>query len=306
MTEDSMDDIHAETQARHLLAAACDSIPGGSLADAELLSGVRRHARRRARTRAGVAAGSAAAVIGGTAAVFHAGTVPAATPALAAVTSAVTKTSAASFRVDLTVVDGDAPSGLASPSSPFHVTGEFDPAQGTGEETTSNRYETLFTSGHVYARWPGEPAGARPWNEQPSQEPWNEQPTSGATLAWDYNADNPIDPAELLSLLKSAGDIRDEGPASGPGWSGTKYGFTVQNPVKIVQSDRGTLSVDSDGHLRQLDQTVTFAPAAGQPVTPADVMKLDFTFSDFGIPVDVTAPPASQVAHPGVFWGIQF
>jgi hypothetical protein len=305
--EDSVDDFQAETQARHLLAAAYDSVPGGR-ADGELLSGVRRHARRTARARAGAAAGATGLVAAGTAVAFAVTAVPGASPAMAAVTSAVTKTSSTSFRVSLTVVDGDAPSGLASPSSPFRMTGTFDPKEGTGQETTSNGYQTRFTGGQVYAHWPQKPRGAKPWNEQPpgSQPltPLSNGP--GAKLAWDYNSATPVDPAELLGLLKAAGDIRDEGPASGPGWSGTKYGFTVRNPVSIVRSDAGTLTVDRDGQLRQLDQTITLAPNAGQPVTKADVLTLDFTFSDFGTPVHVTAPPASETSHSYAFVGVQF
>jgi hypothetical protein len=48
VTEGSMEDIHTESQARHLLAAAYDAVPAGG----DLLTGVlRRHARRRARIR---------------------------------------------------------------------------------------------------------------------------------------------------------------------------------------------------------------------------------------------------------------
>jgi hypothetical protein len=84
------------------------------------------------------------------------------------------------------------------------------------------------------------------------------------------------------------------------------YGFTVQNPVSAVESDKGTLSVDSDGQLRQLNQTITFTPGTRQLVTGTDVLKLDFTFSDFGTPVDVTAPPASQVSHADTLVGVGF
>ena len=85
---------------------------------------------------------------------------------------------------------------------------------------------------------------------------------------------------------------------SGPGWTGTKYGFTVRHPVSIVESINGTVYVDSKGRLRQLAQSVMFAPestSAGRPADPAEVLVLDFTFSDFNARVPVTAPPASQV-----------
>lgn len=285
-----MEDFQAESEARRLLTAAYDSVPDGGPADGELLSGVRRHARR-TRARAGLAGGSAVAVVGGAAAIFLAAMVPAAPSALAAVTSAVTKTSGAGFRVNLTMVDRNG----GGPDTPFRMTGEFNPKQGVGEETISNGFRMRFTGGHAYLSLPHLPKGSKPWGEQriiPTSD------LSAASLAWDYNSDQPVDPALLLGLLKSAATLRDEGPVSGPGWSGTRYAFVVRHPASIVESMTGTLSVDSDGQLRQLDQTVTFTPdpaGPGKPDGPAQVETLDFSFSDFGTQVRVAAPPAGQV-----------
>jgi len=286
-----MDDFQAESEARRLLSAAYDSVPGG-FTDGELLSGVRRHARRRTRTRAGIAGGTAVAAVGGAAAIFLAATVPAAPSALAAVTSAVTKTSGAGFRVNLTGFDRN---GGGNQDSAFRMTGEFNPKQGVGEETISNGFRMRFTGGHAYLSLPHPPKGSKPWLEQ------RIIPSSGLTasgLAWDYNSDMPVNPALLLGVLKSAASLRDEGPVSGPGWSGTRYRFVVRHPVSIVASITGTLSVDSDGQLRQLNQTVTFTPdpaGPGKPDGPAQVETLDFSFSDFGTQVRVAAPPAGQV-----------
>lgn len=131
-----------------------------------------------------------------------------------------------------------------------------------------------FVGGHAYLRMPHlQSPGGKPWLEQPILS----SGLAASELAWDYNADRPINPGALLGLLKSASTISDEGPASGPGWTGTKYGFTVRHPVSIVETIAGTVYVDSEGRLRQLAQSVTFAPeptAAGKPAGPAEVRAL--------------------------------
>jgi hypothetical protein len=93
----------------------------------------------------------------------------------------------------------------------------------------------------------------------------------------------------LLSLLKSAGTVTDEGPASGPGWTGTKYGFTVAAP-KDIQVATGTVDVDGKGQVRHLQETLTVD--RGRHFTFTE----DVTFSGFNSPVTVTVPPASQVS----------
>ena len=252
---------------------------------------LRRHARRRARIRGTLAAGTAALMAGGA---LFAATATGAPSALAAVSSAVAKTSAASFRVSLAVTARNAGPGSPTPSFPFRATGEFDPTRHLGEENLSNGWQMRFVGGHAYLRTPPRQSlEGKPWFEQPIMS----SDLAASELAWDYNADRPINPSALLGLLKSASTIRDEGPVSGPGWTGTKYGFTVRHPVSIVESINGTVYVDSKGRLRQLAQAVMFAPesAAARPADPAEVLVLDFTFSDFNARVPVTAPPASQV-----------
>jgi hypothetical protein len=289
-----MDDI-TDSRARELLAAAYDTVP----ASGELLAGVRRrHARRQMRVRSALATGTAALIAGG---VLSAFAVTGAPSALAAVTNAVTKTAAESFRVRLAVTVRNGSPGSPTPSSPFRVAGAFAPARHVGEETMSNGWQMRYLGGIGYLRLlprQAEALGGKPWLEErvvPSG-------LQASGLAWDYNSDQIIDPSALLRLLDSAAQIRDEGFASGPGWTGTKYAFTVRNPADIVQSITGTVDVDSDGQLRRLIQIVTFTPDSG----PAMVTTLDFTFGDFGAPMSVVAPPASQVGHGRVILGVQY
>jgi hypothetical protein len=102
-----------------------------------------------------------------------------------------------------------------------------------------------------------------------------------------------VDPQDLLALLQSATDVRETGPASGPGWTGTAYSFTVatklNGPVRTPVSLRGTVDVDQQGRVRQLDGQASFATTVSQ---------VEITFGDFGLPVSVSPPPANQTWVP--------
>jgi Sigma-70 region 2 len=76
-----------------------------------------------------------------------------------------------------------------------------------------------------------------------------------------------VDPGTFLAQLEKAGTVTDEGPASGPGWTGTKYAFAVR---------------------------------AGKNGPVAVSGTVDVTFSHFGESVQTpAAPPASQVYNYG-------
>ena len=102
-----------------------------------------------------------------------------------------------------------------------------------------------------------------------------------------------VDPQDLLGLLQSATDVRETGPASGPGWTGSGYSFTVatklNGPLHTPVSLRGTVDVDQQGRVRQLDGQASFATTVSQ---------VEITFGDFGLPVSVSPPPASQTWVP--------
>ena len=102
-----------------------------------------------------------------------------------------------------------------------------------------------------------------------------------------------VDPQDLLALLQSATDVREVGPASEPGWPGTAYSFTVatklNGPGHTPVGLRGTVDVDQQGRVRQLDGQASFATTVSQ---------IKITFGDFGLPVSVSPPPASQTWVP--------
>ena len=72
-----------------------------------------------------------------------------------------------------------------------------------------------------------------------------------------------VDPQDLLALLQSATDVREVGPASGLGWTGSAYSFTVattlNGPVHTPVGLRGMVDVDQQGRVRQLDGQAWFA-----------------------------------------------
>jgi hypothetical protein len=103
--------------------------------------------------------------------------------------------------------------------------------------------------------------------------------------------DNPQD---LLAVLKSLSTVRKDGPASGPGWKGTKYSFSAPFNDFITGTVQGTADVDQHGRVRQITLTMVL-DAASVSFTGIKNIAYDLTFSDFNASVSVTAPPAKQV-----------
>jgi hypothetical protein len=245
--------------------------------------------------------GGAAAAAGIAVVALLSVTVAAAPPALAAVTGALSRASAESFRMDLTVTAVPAQDGVPSP---LRITGELDLKRNLGQETISNGWQTLIVGGNAYTKiLPSETktygTGGKLWTIEPlwvaKYLPYK---SAGAQLAWDFNSNRPFNPQAVLTLLQSGAKVADEGPVSGPGWTGTRYRFTVSHPDGtggLVGSITCTMDVDSRGHIRNLTQTTVFA-ASGKPGTGGQLTwTADFVFSDFGVRFLVTPPPASQV-----------
>jgi hypothetical protein len=100
-----------------------------------------------------------------------------------------------------------------------------------------------------------------------------------------------LNPQDLLALLQSSSQVSKQGPASGPGWTGTAYTFTASltAPGPLRLSSIGTVDVDQQGRVRQLDATETVGRT---------VHKTHVTFGDFGLAVSVSPPPASETLTP--------
>jgi hypothetical protein len=230
-------------------------------------------------------------------------TVAAAPPALAAVTSALSRAAAESFRMNLSVAQHNTVPGKLGIGSPLHITGKLDLKRNLAEEKLSNGWRTRIIGERAYTELPPRQAkayGGKPWTEEPLSDTEPPYATAGAQLAWDFNSNRPFNPQALLALLKSGAKVRDEGSVSGPGWTGTRYRFTVSHPKGtkgLVDSITCTVDVDRQGHIRSVAQT-TVLVASGKPRTAGKMIyTADFTFSDFGIRFSVTPPPDSQINH---------
>jgi hypothetical protein len=313
--EDNMEDVHTDEarEARSWLATALETLPTDpATAGDGLLRVVRRRYARRRRNRALVRAGGAAAAAGTAAAVLLSLTLAGAPPALAAVTGALSRAAAGSFRMNLVVTQRNTVPVPGEPAmSPLYITGELDLKRNLGEETLSNGWRTLIVGGKAYTKLLPSQTKAygtrgKLWTEELLWEadvfPYR---STGAQLAWDLNSDRPFNPQALLALLRSVATVLDEGPVSGPGWTGTRYRFSLSHPDGtggVVDGITCTVDVDSHGHIRSLVQT-TVLVASGKPGTPGEtIYRLAFTFSDFGARFSVIPPPASQVdTNIGVF-----
>lgn len=290
---------------------ARDIFPAGSddlLPQTALPGGVPGHGivARRGRgprmMRALVSAGAMAAVAAAGAAVGLLARSGSAPPSpLAAVTGALAKTSAASysFSMDSTVrfAGREMHSDL--------VTGSIDPRRGHGTELLTSTLaaqstvtaKIRFVSKYVYT-WvspgPGRETLAKPWDKAPVPETGTR-----ANGAYGFSTAQPVSPAGLLAVLRSAATVRDEGRASASGWTGTKYAFTAR--LSAAESISGTIYVDKQGQVRRLVMTDT------EGLKHRLTQDRDLTFGDFGAPVPVTAPPASQVEYTSKpYWGFYF
>lgn len=273
-----------DEDARTAMVTGSSDLPPGI----DLLRGVRERQARgrrsppRPRMRALVSAG-AVAVVGGGAVLATTLTAAVATApsALAAVSTAAARTSAQSFRV--TVQGGPG-------SQRLQVAGEFNPALGIGEETGPGGFALIYTRQYIYERiskgLPG--TGGKTWLRVPEltglpRNPVKLLTASALTVA-------QANPENLLAMLKSAGTVTREGPASGPGWTGTAYSFTASGtPAGAVT---GTVDVDRQGRVRDLAATVSSRQPGDQGVQE---VRVDIAFGDFGLPVSVTSPPAREV-----------
>jgi hypothetical protein len=185
------------------------------------------------------------------------------------------------------------------------VSGTFEPARETGEETVGSEAQIRFIGPYAYlyhVTRPGEalPAG-KSWLRVPSPQLW-EPLTAGQGVTVDAGISSVAEtsPQNLFALLKSASTVHRQGSASGNGWTGTSYAFTVkitfgpqrgQPPVTAT----GTVGIDQRGRVRRLDVAYT---QPGQATLPAERVTVDMTFSDFGTPVSVSPPPANEVYIP--------
>ncbi len=292
----------SELQVHALLAAANADIPPGI----DLLRGVqaRRSARR---TRPRIMFSAAAAIVAAAAALITLTLVQAPPSALAQLTSAVSRTAAESYHFSATMTQVRLPSNGTATTSRAKFSGAFDPARKVGEETTRTGAQTRFIGSYVYMyAGPGSglslPSG-KSWLRTSSLPLWVPVTASGhLRLSAGLLSVVETSPQNLFTLLESVSQVTSQGNVSGPGWTGTRYAFSVAFALGPALSGRpaahatGTIDVDQEGRVRQLDASYTVPAIASTPLERGTV---DMTFSDFGARVSVSAPPATEVLTTG-------
>ncbi|NAS24920.1 hypothetical protein GT755_24945 [Herbidospora sp. NEAU-GS84] len=188
---------------------------------------------------------------------------PGTTPsANAQVMAAVDTTSSESYRIE-----------TVSGAKTF--TGAFDPERRVGVIVRNDGAETRFVGDTVYGKDPGDAK----WFAGPRFDDELRQAPAAVGLVKLM----PLDPPAALSRLRAATEVTEQGPASGDGWTGARFAFTLPDGVS------GLVDVDDQDRIRRLE--VTFAAE-----NHTNVME----FGDFGTAVTVEAPPQDQITtEPG-------
>lgn len=180
--------------------------------------------------------------------------------------------------------------------------------------------EIRFLNGMVYLQLPGQLgqqlAGGKQWASIDANKLAQQQ--YGASLS-ELQGSMPSDPTDALGYLRGASDqVRELGPDTVDGTPAKHYDVTIdldkasagqpaqaQQATKQLERQLGTHTlpaqvwIDEQGRMRKIvmDEKITPpSPAPGKPATGPVSLAVTETFSDFGTPVNVTAPPADQTA----------
>lgn len=266
----------------------------------------RGRGRGRVRVLAVASAVAGAALAAGITATLHMSA--AALSPLSAVTSALTRTSEQSYTFSLDTTVQLHSKELNSDL----VSGVYDPRQHLGTELLAEHAGGQTQRAHVFFIGPYLYTSVSPGAG--FGKLWDKSPRAAATAAgmppgdlYGFVSDQPVSPAELTVVLRSAGTAaHDSGRVSGPGWTGIKYTFTA-SLYEGRESVSGAVYVDQQGRVRRL---MTITTEEGRQAAEKAVLTTDrnITFANFGAPVRVATPPASQVKYTSgqPYWGFYF
>lgn len=268
------------------------------------------HPRRRRRLWV-LAVASTVATVGlaaGLYAAFQGSSVAPSRPSpLSTVTSALARTAQQSYSFSLNMNSRNSKKELDS----VLVSGRYDSRHHRGTEVLTaraagptRRTQVRFLGAYVYTSIPPASGFGRPWD----QSPLTAATAAGAPPGdlFGFASDRPVSPAAFTAMLRSAGTVvRDSGPASGLGWTGTRYTFTVSASGGRESVD-GAVDVDQPGRVRRV--TVTVEQGKGPRGNPLLTTDRQVTFGDFGVPAKVTPPPVSQTRRTTgqPYWGFYF
>jgi hypothetical protein len=263
-----------ETEARRLFAAATEDMPPEIDLPGGFAAARRQDRSRRTRRGAVLSAGIAAAAATVTAVTLTAGSAP---PALAAVTTALTSTLSQNYHVVQQDTEYDTVNGQVR-TYHYRCSGAADPVRQLLAMSCSENTAVREVGGYTYDLLAGPAAGhtdGKPWVRFPA----------GFSPGLDFVGIDILHTArQLLAEIKEEATVTVAGPASGPGWTGTRYAYS--NPKYGFS---GTVTVDQQGRVRAMTGTIRDTVASGTVVQDQIL-----TFSDFGAPVTVTPPPPSQ------------
>ena len=285
-TTEEAADPGAAHAVRALLAAAAEDGPPTT----DLLGKVRHRVRRRRALVPSLAALSAVGVLAAVAVATSTVTVAPPASAQERVAAAVTRTAREGYRIRA-VTSGT----KAGDNGTTVAEGVYDPALRAVRMvvvTPDEGHVTIHLDDAVYVqipeefvgRQPGVPEGAR-WIVRPRGYPRD----IGISELAEFGGRALLSPQQALDWVRSAGDVREDGPASGDGWTGTRFTFTMTDRFWRVT---GSVDVDGDGQVRRLAFTTTSTDTAHGV---AGSHSAELTLSDFGIHERVTLPPESQV-----------
>jgi hypothetical protein len=271
---------------RALLVAASEDEPPTT----DLLRKVRHRARRRRALVPSLAALSAVGVLAVAAVATSTVTAPPPASAQERVAAAVTRTAQDGYRIRA------ATSGTKGDRDQTTVSqGVYDPAGRAVrmvEVMPDTGHVIIFhVDGRVYVHLPAE-AGRQPG--VPERARWFLRTTGGPDGAdtsdlSDFGRRALLSPQQALEVPQSATDVREVGPVSGDGWTGTRFAFTLTDRQWRVT---GRVDIDGDGRVRRLEFSSTSTDTAHGV---AGTIHWVLTFWDFGIRERVTLPPDSQV-----------
>ena len=206
------------------------------------------------------------------------------------VAAAITRTASDGYRIRF-ITSGTKP----GDSGTSVYQGVYDPAQRAVRMvvvTPDTGHVTIHLDGQVYVQIPAEQVGRQPG--MPKRARWflrttGERDGAGSSELAQFGQRALLSPQQALESARSAGDVREVGPVSGDGWSGTRYAFTLTDRRSRLT---GSVDVDGDGRVRRLEFTSTSTDTAHGV---AGTLHWVLTFWDFGIHERVTLPPDSQV-----------
>lgn len=209
---------------------------------------VRRPRRRAAVLSAGIAVAAAAVA----AITLITGSAP---PALATVTGALTRTLTQSYHLSeqdsyYFIVNGQIRNRHDS-----SCTTEADPVRHLQEISCSTWNPMTQAAGPVLREVGGYTYFYTPVTTGTHGKHWTRIPTASlGHLCCTDNGFTTATPQQMLAEIKDATAVTVAGPASGPGWTGTRYTFsaTLRDRTKLS----GTVTVDRQGRTRALALTM--------------------------------------------------